>query len=139
MNFVNNADPAEGVLFPQTGLATHHSTFFSQKATTPVDDGSSYFSTASGKDINAKGYNKKVVSLTEEALNGYSAPPMPVYKPEQTEEVEDLSEVALNSPVEKVHSLESIAYQHRANSNSPGPRTTFYDKTNGLWRQEAEI
>ena len=32
MNFVNNADPAEGVLFPQTGHAIHHSTYFAKQS-----------------------------------------------------------------------------------------------------------
>ena len=40
---------------------------------------------------------------------------------------------------ERVHVLQPIAYQYRANTNLPGPRTTFYDKQNGLWRQEQEI
>lgn len=40
---------------------------------------------------------------------------------------------------ERVHVLEPIAHQWRANTNLPGPRTTFYDKKNGMWRQELEM
>mmetsp|Transcript_13459 Transcript_13459/g.22896 ORF Transcript_13459/g.22896 Transcript_13459/m.22896 type:complete len:252 (-) Transcript_13459:43-798(-) len=36
---------------------------------------------------------------------------------------------------EGVHVLEPIAYQHRANTNTPNMRTTFYDKKNMLWRE----
>ena len=40
---------------------------------------------------------------------------------------------------ERVHVLEPIAHQWRANTNLPGPRTTFYDKQNGMWRQEPQL
>jgi len=32
LNFVNNADPAEGVLFPQTGHATHQTTYYAKQS-----------------------------------------------------------------------------------------------------------
>ena len=37
---------------------------------------------------------------------------------------------------EKVVTLQPQAYKNRANTNTPNQRTTFYDKKNGLWREE---
>merc|ERR1712046_474987 len=42
-------------------------------------------------------------------------------------------------PVEKVHDLNPTDWQDLANNNSPGFRTTFYDKKNSLWRQATEL
>ena len=43
------------------------------------------------------------------------------------------------TPTEKVHTLEPVAYNNAANNNKPNIRTTFYDKQNGLWRQEEQF
>lgn len=48
----------------------------------------------------------------------------------------DPSLVMTSAEPEKVHVLEPIAYQNRANTNKPNIRTTFYDKKNGLWRSD---
>jgi len=37
-------------------------------------------------------------------------------------------ELNLAEDPEKVHVLEPTAYQNQANSNTPNPRTTFYNK-----------
>jgi hypothetical protein len=37
---------------------------------------------------------------------------------------------------EKVVILQPLAYQERANTNVPNQRTTFYDKRNGIWREQ---
>jgi len=51
----------------------------------------------------------------------------------------DDKEAGPAGPVEKVHSLNPTDWQDTANNNSPGFRTTFYDKKNSLWRQASEL
>jgi len=40
---------------------------------------------------------------------------------------------------EKVHTLQPLAYEHRANTNKPNIRTTFYNKKAGVWMEEKEM
>lgn len=54
-------------------------------------------------------------------------------------EKEEGAAAATVGPTEKVHEIQPLDFQERANTNAPGPRTTFYDKKNSVWRVSSEL
>ena len=86
------------------------------------------------EDIANKEIRPDVWKTVHEMIN-----PAALSRPSKAPEPEE--DVQL--PTDKVHTLEPIAFQHRAQTNTLDGqsiiRTTFYDKQNRLWRQEEEI
>ena len=118
LRFVNNADPAEGVLFPQTGHAIHHSTYYAKKTPEAMfiqDEGE-----GSGKGTPVEGVHALAPTEQMATANG----PSEFAYPNQRTTFYAQQQGPLAEP-EKVHTLDpKIARTH----------TTFYDKQNRLWR-----
>lgn len=84
-------------------------------------------------DIANKEIRPDVWKTVHEMIN-----PAPLSRTSEAPPADDDKDIQL--PTEVSHSLEPIAFQYRANNNEfLGPRTTFYDKQNRLWRQEDQI
>jgi hypothetical protein len=116
LRFVNNADPAEGVLFPQTGHAIHHSTYYAKK--TPETMFLQGEEEGSGKGTPTEGVHTLAPIPQMTTANGPSEFAYP------NQRTTFYAQGPLAEP-EGVHTLDpKIARTH----------TTFYDKQNGLWR-----
>ena len=134
--------PAEGVLFPQTGHAEHHTTYYAKKSPevafietegepgTPVEGvhviapiphqatftGPSEFAYPNQRTT----FYAQTGAVQFDQQNGLWRTFV------QTSDDEKKPAKDAGTEPEKVHVLEPIAHQHRANTNQPGPRTTFY-------------
>ena len=137
--------PAEGVLYPQTGLATHHTTFYAKKSPDAT------FLETEG-DEGAKGTPVEGVHVlaVEPHQNSYNGPSWLAYpQGERTtfyaqKEGEKETAGSPGTPVEGVHVLAPEPHINTYNGPSwiayPNQRTTFYgqqyyDQQDSLWRQ----
>ena len=117
LRFVNNADPAEGVLFPQTGHAIHHSTYYAKQS--PEETFVQGDEEGSGKGTPVEGVHALAPIPQMTTANG---PDVFAYPNQRTTFYAQGNGLA---EPEGVHTLDpKIARTH----------TTFYDKQNGLWR-----